>query len=342
MCSSDLEIDRMVKEAEQYAEEDAKRRQAVEARNQGDQLVYTTEKFLGDNAEKLPEDVKTEVQADVDALKAILENADADAEEIQAAVTKLGDKAAWGPRIAQIQKANDEIAKGTKGPELMAKLTRSANPAQGDNIVKWVFGGENPPADAAAAAPQAQKPREDPTADQTVWKVTLSGSEPAKGKADALVTLVWYTDFQCPFCSRVQPTIEQLEKDYGDKLRIVFKNLPLDFHKNAMGAAEAALCAHEQGKFWEMEKHLYENQQQLEPGQLPDQAKSVGVDAAKWQKCMDSHQTKDAIAKDMATAEKVKATGTPAFFINGRSLEGAQPFEAFKQIIDEELASKKS
>jgi protein-disulfide isomerase len=238
----------------------------------------------------------------------------------------------------QIQKANDAIGKGAKGPELMAKLTRDANPSQGDQILKYVFGGENPPADAAPANQPPPKPREDPTADMTVWKVALNGQEPAKGKADALVTLVWFTDFQCPFCSRVQPTIEQLEKDYGDKLRIVFKNLPLDFHKLAMGAAEASLCAHEQGKFWEMEKHLYENQQQLEPAQLTEQAKAVGLDAGKFQACMDAHKTKDAIAKDMATAEKIKATGTPAFFINGRKLSGARPVEDFKKMIDQELA----
>jgi len=170
-----------------------------------------------------------------------------------------------------------------------------------------------------------------------VWKVPLSGLEATKGKADAPVTLIWYTDFQCPFCSRVQPTIEKIEAEYKDKVRIVFKHLPLDFHKLAMAAAEAAACANDQGKFWEMEKHLYENQQKLELAQLGEHAKTVGLDIAKWQKCMDTHKSKDAIAKDMATAEKVQTTGTPAFFINGRKLSGARPFEDFKKMIDEEM-----
>lgn len=240
----------------------------------------------------------------------------------------------------QITKANDELAKGTKAEDLNEKLTKANNPALGDNLIKWVFKGENPPADAsppAAAGADKKQDRPDPLADKTVWKVPLSGLEAVKGKADAPVTLIWYTDFQCPFCSRVQPTIEKIETEYKDKVRIVFKHLPLDFHKNAMGAAEAAACAQEQGKFWEMEKHLYENQQQLEAAQLVDQAKAVGLEMGKWQKCMDAHKPKDAIAKDMATAEKVQATGTPAFFINGRKLSGARPFEDFKKMIDEEL-----
>jgi protein-disulfide isomerase len=240
----------------------------------------------------------------------------------------------------QITKANDELGKGTKAEDLNEKLTRANNPALAENLIKWVFKGENPPADAVAAAgapPADKKDRPDPLADKTVWKVPLSGLEAIKGKADAPVTLVWFTDFQCPFCSRVQPTIEKIEEEYKDKVRVVFKHLPLDFHKNAMGAAEAAACANEQGKFWEMEKHLYENQQKLEATDLPDQAKAVGVDLGKWQKCMDAHKAKDAIAKDMATAEKVQATGTPAFFINGRKLSGARPFEDFKKMIDEEM-----
>ena len=110
------DIDRMVKEAEQYAEEDAKRREAVETRNQAEQLVYTTEKFLADNDEKLPEDVKTEVQGDVDALKSVLENAEAPAEEIQAAVTKLGESSQkMGAAMYAAAEADASAAGGTTG-----------------------------------------------------------------------------------------------------------------------------------------------------------------------------------------------------------------------------------
>ena len=110
------DIDRMVKEAEQYAEEDAKRREAVETRNQAEQLVYTTEKFLADNDEKLPEDVKTEVQADVDALKSVLENAEAPAEDVQAAVTKLGESSQkMGAAMYAAAEADASAAGGTTG-----------------------------------------------------------------------------------------------------------------------------------------------------------------------------------------------------------------------------------
>jgi molecular chaperone DnaK len=134
------DIDRMVKEAEQYAEEDAKRRQAVETRNQAEQLVYTTEKFLGDNAEKLPEDVKTEVQADVDALKAILENAEADAEEIQAAVTKLGESSQkMGAAMYAAAEADQAAAGGSTGAtgeadeDIVDAEVVDETPAEGDD-----------------------------------------------------------------------------------------------------------------------------------------------------------------------------------------------------------------
>jgi molecular chaperone DnaK len=110
------EIDRMIRDAEQYAEEDAKRREAVEIRNQGDQLVYTTEKFIADNGEKLPDDVKTEVTADVEALKKVLENADSSSDEIQAAIGKLGESSQkMGAAMYAAAEADNEAAGGTSG-----------------------------------------------------------------------------------------------------------------------------------------------------------------------------------------------------------------------------------
>jgi protein-disulfide isomerase len=234
----------------------------------------------------------------------------------------------------QIQKANDEIAKGAKADELHERLARANNPAVGAQIIDLVFKGGTPPKDAGQAADKPRKPPED---DKTVWKVDLHGDEPTKGPADALITVVEFTDFQCPFCSKARGALDEVEKNYGDKVRIVFKNLPLDFHKDAMGAAEAALCAKDQGKFWEMEGRLFSNQGELAADKLPAHAKEVGLDVAKWQACMTAHKYKDHVAKDMATAEKITATGTPAFFIMGRKIGGARPFDDFKKIIDEEL-----
>jgi protein-disulfide isomerase len=235
----------------------------------------------------------------------------------------------------QITKANDELGKGTKATDLNEKLTAASNPQLGDKIVRWVFKGEPVPADAAPAEAPRKKREEDTT---TVWKTSLRGDEPSKGSADALVTIVEYTDFQCPFCSKARGSLDEVEKNYGDKVRIVFKNLPLDFHKNAFGAAEAALCGKDQGKFWEMEKRLFENQQTLDADQLAGHAKEAGLDVAKFEACMRDHKHKAAVESDMAAAEKVQATGTPAFYIQGRKLGGARPFDDFKKIIDEEFA----
>lgn len=235
----------------------------------------------------------------------------------------------------QIQKANDELGKGTKAADLNFALTKANNPQLGAQIVSLVFEGAEPPASAAPPADaKRQKPPEDTN---TVWKVALHGDEPTKGGAEPLVTIVEYTDFQCPFCSKARNSLDEVEKAYGDKVRIVFKNLPLDFHKQAFLAAEAALCGKDQGKFWEMEKQLFANQQALMPEQLPGHAKEVGMDVAKFEACLKDHKYKAHVEKDMAAAGKVQATGTPAFYINGRKLGGARPFDDFKKIIDEEI-----
>ncbi|MCB9738807.1 MAG: thioredoxin domain-containing protein [Deltaproteobacteria bacterium] len=242
----------------------------------------------------------------------------------------------------QITKANDAIATGAKPHEVHARMWRTNSPSLAENARKWLIDGQTPPPAAPPAPAAEKKPEKDPADDKTVWKVELTGEEPVSGPADALVTLVEFTDFQCPFCSKVRPTLEEVKKAYEGKLRLVFKNQPLSFHKNAQIAAEASLCAHKQGKFWEMEERLFTNQQTLAREQLPDHAKAVGLDLAAFETCLDKHETKEAVAADQATAEKVTATGTPAFFINGRKISGAQPLDAFRRLVDEELAKAKA
>ncbi len=235
----------------------------------------------------------------------------------------------------QIKKANDELGKGTKAADLNEKLTRANNPALGEKIIGFVFKGDEPPKQAAQAAPpKREKPPEDST---TVWKVDLHGDEPVRGAKDALITIVEFTDFQCPFCGKARGALDEVEKNYGDKVRIVFKNLPLDFHKNAMGAAESALCAKDQGKFWEMETRQFANQGELDADKLVGHAKEVGLNVAKFEACLKEHKFRPSIDKDMATAERITATGTPAFYIMGRKLGGARPYDDFKKIIDEEI-----
>jgi len=192
-------------------------------------------------------------------------------------------------------------------------------------------------ADKAAAAPQQARKQPDPKA---VYKVPV-GDAPVKGSADAYVTIVEFSDFQCPFCSRVEATMKQVVETYGKDVRVAFKQNPLPFHNNAGIAAEASLAAHDQGKFWEMHEKLFANQNGLEREKLEGYAKDLGLNAAKFKDSLDSNKHKASIDADQKLARDLGASGTPSFFVNGRSLRGAQPFDAFKTLIDEELAKAK-
>jgi protein-disulfide isomerase len=192
-------------------------------------------------------------------------------------------------------------------------------------------------ADAPAAAPDAPRKQPDPKA---VYKVAV-GDSPVKGPPDALVTIVEFSDFQCPFCGRVEATVKQVVDTYGKDVRVVFKQNPLPFHQNAGPAAEASLAAADQGKFWEMHEKLFSNQTALERDKLDGYAKDLGLNPAKFKASMDSNKHKATIDAEQKQARDLGAAGTPSFFINGRSLRGAQPFDAFKALIDEELAKAK-
>jgi protein-disulfide isomerase len=160
---------------------------------------------------------------------------------------------------------------------------------------------------------------------------------PVRGPANAKITLVEFLDFQCPFCSRVQPTLAQIQKTYGDKVRIVFKHLPLRIHAQAPGAAAAAEAAHSQDKFWEMHDLMFANQRDLGDAKYQEWARQLGLDMDRFQKDLKSPAVGQRIEADSQEAAKLGVSGTPAFFINGRYVSGAQPFDAFKKVIDEEL-----
>jgi len=171
--------------------------------------------------------------------------------------------------------------------------------------------------------------------------VATGADDPVKGAATAPVTIVEFSDFQCPFCSRVNPTLKQVEDKYGDKVRVVFRNFPLlQIHPNAAKAAEAASCAADQGKFWEMHDKLFANQQKLAVDDLKAHATELGLKADVFNQCLDSGKKEAEWKKDMDEGSSYGLTGTPAFFINGRLISGAQPLEAFSTIIDEEREMK--
>lgn len=168
--------------------------------------------------------------------------------------------------------------------------------------------------------------------------IVAADDDPAKGPADAPVTIIEFSDFQCPYCSRVNPTLARLKDRYGDSIRIVFRDLPLlQIHPNAAKAAEAGACANEQGKFWPMHDLMFANQARLDVASLKQHAATVGLDAAAFEKCLDSGKHTAEWQKDAADAEKAGVQSTPAFFINGRPVTGAVPFEQFAEVINDEL-----
>jgi protein-disulfide isomerase len=171
--------------------------------------------------------------------------------------------------------------------------------------------------------------------------VSVVGS-PVRGAEKAAVTIVKFEDFQCPFCKTVQPTFYDLLKRYDGKVRIVHKDLPLDaIHPQARQAAEAARCAGDQGKFWDYHDKLYASSPKLGVEEIKAVAKEVGLDVGRFDQCLSSGKLRAAVQKDYADAAQLGLSGTPAFFINGREISGAQPLEAFAAIIDEELGPSK-
>lgn len=165
---------------------------------------------------------------------------------------------------------------------------------------------------------------------------------PSRGPADAAVTLVEFSDYQCPYCRRAEPTIAALLERYPDELRVVYRHLPLDFHANARPAAIAAVCADRQGRFWDYHELLFANQQQLDAPDLRRYAEQLALDLEDFDACRESEEASRVVETDVRAAGAAGASGTPAFFVNGILLTGARPIEAFAEVIDRELARLES
>ncbi len=198
--------------------------------------------------------------------------------------------------------------------------------------------------DGALFFPQGFETRESLTTETgSTGPVEVSLDDDAvKGSADAPVTIVEFSDFECPFCGKyVRETYSKIVSEYIDtgKVKYVFRDFPLDFHLNAQKASEAAECAGEQGKYWEMHDVLFENQDALDVETLKMYAVSLGLDTEEFNTCLDSGAMADEVKADMADGQKYGVSGTPAFFINGKMISGAQPFEVFKAEIDAALVA---
>lgn len=162
---------------------------------------------------------------------------------------------------------------------------------------------------------------------------------PAKGPEDAPVTIVEFSDFQCPYCRLLQDPLSQVEAEYGDQVRFVFRQFPLSsIHPDADKASEASLCARDQGMFWEMHDAMFQNPNALGVDQLKATAASLGLDSTEFDECLDSDRYTGEVGRDVAAGRAAGVRGTPMIFVNGRALSGLKTFEDIAEIIDEEIA----
>jgi protein-disulfide isomerase len=220
--------------------------------------------------------------------------------------------------------AQELIDAGSKREEVYARILRGAKTKR------------DAPARPDAKQEQGARPgKPDPSKNYAV----PVDDRPMKGSAEALVTIIEYSDFECPYCRKVLPTLAEVEEAYGDKVRVVFRHQPLPMHKNAGPAAKASLAAHKQGKFWEMHDALFAKAESraLNDETYVEIAKQLGLDVDKFNTDRNSPEIAKMVEEDQKVAAQFGAGGTPAFFVNGRPLSGAQPIEAFKAVIDEEL-----
>ncbi len=237
----------------------------------------------------------------------------------------------------EIIDAELEIAKaieddGTPRAEVYAKLMESAAETRGGG--GGGVGGT--PSDRPA---QKRRPGEPDPAKH--YQIPIGEGRPQIGPDDALVTIVEFADFHCPYCGKVAKTVQKVQADHGDEVRVVFRQRPLNIHRKARAAAKAALAAHRQGKFWEMHDVLFERH----AGELDEfevEAEKLGLDVAKFAEDFADPSLEAQIAEDEALATKFGSRGTPAFFINGRFISGAQPYSAFDALVNEEIEKAKA
>ncbi len=170
-------------------------------------------------------------------------------------------------------------------------------------------------------------------------EIALTDADPTIGNPDAPITIVEFSDFECPFCAAAMPTLKQIRENYGDQVRLVWKDFPLtQIHPNAYRAAQAGHCAAEQGGFWELHDVLFANQQTLDDASLKLHAAGIGLDTAAFDACLDSARYEQRVRDGMDMGTLLGVSATPTVFINGRAVSGAQPYDVFASIVDEELA----
>jgi protein-disulfide isomerase len=270
-----------------------------------DQIIF--EDLIKAEAAKAGKDDETWMKEQVDAKVAPPSDA-----EVQAFFDQQKENMPPGTTLDQVR------------PRIVDFMTRD----QKGKLVREIFDRLQKQANVEVVISEPRKPKKE-----------VEAKGPSRGPTNARVTIVEFSDFQCPFCGKAHDTVEEVMNNYAGKVRLVFRQFPLEFHENAPKAAEAALCANEQQKFWEYHDVLFKNQQKLKVDDLKEHAKAMGLDAGKFNECLDSGRMASVVKTDQAAGQKVGVNGTPAFFINGTMISGAQPLEEFKKLIDAELAT---
>jgi len=173
-------------------------------------------------------------------------------------------------------------------------------------------------------------------------QVTPADAQKYYDSHKAGITIVEFSDFQCPYCRAAEPTLKQVRDKYGDKIKLVYLDFPLPMHPHALDAANAGRCASDQDKFWQYHDAIFANQGKLDPASLKETAAKAGLNSKKFDACFDSKKMVPAIKADQAQGSSVGVNGTPTFFINGREMVGAESVQSFSEIIDDELAHPKA
>jgi protein-disulfide isomerase len=220
-------------------------------------------------------------------------------------------------------------------PVKAAAPSKAALPGQPPAAIARVEAGEEPKCDHCDHCDGKEAEVEE----DRVETIAV-GASPSRGSASAPVTIVVFSDFQCPFCSKAEETVKQVEAAYPGKIRYVFKNNPLPFHDHARLAAKAALAASEQGKFWEFHDALYAHQHDLDRASLERYAEDLGLDLRRFRAALDDARLDTAVEADVTEAHRLEIKGTPSFFVNGHFIQGAQPLVVFRARIDQVLAER--
>lgn len=232
---------------------------------------------------------------------------------------------------------------GKRDAALMLASFEAGDPVKGKLVAEYFFGDGPVPDKPPPLGRRSPKKLALKKSNYEVWNIPV---DPRKDHIQgdsrkAVVTIVAYSDFECPFCRRGAVSLNKLRALYGDKVRLVFRHYPLPFHRNAMGAHRAAVAAGNQGKFWQLHDKIFDNQRKMKDADLLEMAKEIGLKLKRFNVDRASPKSGSRVARDMASSQSLGLRGTPNFFFNGRKLRGARPLALMKKIVDEELKKAK-